>query len=159
MNQTLSQETIKLLWRIYRESKKYQVRQRAHAIILINQGYEIEQVAKIFTVSRKTIYNWQNSWFNRRLAGLYNQSGTGRKELFDDSQKRQIINWSKQYNQNLGLVIKKAKDKWGIQASKDTIKRILKYRKIKRKAPAIIFSKQQNLTLKKCYLESLIMCN
>lgn len=127
MNQTLNKETIKLLWRIYRDSRKYQVRQRAHALILLHRGYEIEQVANIFAVSRKTIYNWQNSWLERRLAGLYNKSGTGRKEIFDDSQKEQIIKWSKKYNRNLTIIVNEAYKEWGIQASQDTIKRILKY--------------------------------
>ena len=90
MNQILEldKETIKLLWRIYRDSKKYQVRQRAHAIILINKGYKILQVADIFAVSRKTIYNWQNNWFEGKFTGPYNQTGTGRKEIFNNSQKR-----------------------------------------------------------------------
>ncbi len=90
MKQKLSQETIKLLWRIYRHSKKYQVRQRAHCIILIEQEYPIEQLIRIFAVSKKTIYNWKNNWLNRGLVGLYNRPGTGRKEIFNDEQKEQI---------------------------------------------------------------------
>ena len=142
MNQIISSETIKLLWRIYRDSKKYQVRQRAHALILINKGYKIEQIADIFAVSRKTIYNWQNNWNDRKLAGLYNISGTGRKEIFNNLQKKQIREWSKKYHQNLVILIKKSEEKWGIKASENTIKRILKYLKIK-----VVYS--SNFILKK----------
>ena len=133
MNQILEldKETIKLLWRIYRDSKKYQVRQRAHAIILINKGYKILQVADIFAVSRKTIYNWQNNWFEGKFTGLYNQTGTGRKEIFNNSQKRQIRDWSKKYYRNLAILVTKAEEKWGIKASQNTIKRILEFVKIK----------------------------
>lgn len=126
MNPTLSSETIKLLWRIYRHSKKYQVRQRAHCIILMEEGYSIEQLIKIFAVSKKTIYNWKNNWLNRGLVGLYNRQGTGRKEIFSWEQKEQIKRWAKLHNKNLKQVIEKVKKEWGIEASKDTIKRVLK---------------------------------
>ncbi len=126
MNQKLPQETIKLLWRIYRHSKKYQVRQRAHCIILLEEGYSIEQLIKIFAVSKKTIYNWKNNWLKRGIVGLYNRPGTGRKEIFNDEQKEQIKQWTKLHNKNLKQVIEKVKKEWGIEASKDTIKRVLK---------------------------------
>jgi hypothetical protein len=47
----------KLLQRIYKQSEHHQVRQRAHCLILANQGVKIEQLMKIFKVSYKTIYN------------------------------------------------------------------------------------------------------
>ncbi len=57
----LSPETEKLLRRIQKESRHYQVRQRAHCILLSFEGFTIEQLIKIFQVSRKTIYNWINA--------------------------------------------------------------------------------------------------
>ncbi|MGK7948266.1 MAG: IS630 family transposase [Xenococcaceae cyanobacterium] len=126
MNQKLPQETIKLLWRIYRHSRKYQVRQRAHCIILMEEGYSIEQLIKIFAVSRKTIYNWKNNWLNRGLVGLYNRPGTGRKRRFNSQQKEQIKQWAKNHHKNLKQVVEKVKNTWGIKTSKDTIKRGLK---------------------------------
>ena len=131
MNQKLTQETIKLLWRIYRHSKKYQVRQRAHCILLMEEGYGVEQLVKIFAVSKKTIYNGQNNWLHRGLVGLYNRPVTGRKGIFNEKQKEQIKQWSKHHNRNLKPVIEKVKKTWGIKTSKDTIKRILKSFKMK----------------------------
>ena len=131
MNQKLSPETIKLLRRINLHSEKYQVRQRAHCILLMEEGYQIEELVKIFAVSRKTIYNWKNNWLDRKLVGLYNRPGTGRKEIFNHKQKLQIKQWVKHHNKNLKPVIEKAQKEWGIKTSKDTIKRILKYLKMK----------------------------
>jgi hypothetical protein len=54
----LSQETLSVLERIYKQSKYYQVRQRAHCLRLSYQGYQISELMKIFQVSRNTIYNW-----------------------------------------------------------------------------------------------------
>jgi transposase-like protein len=54
----LTPESIKLLKRISRESKYYQVRNRAKCLILSYQGLSIRQLIEIFGVGRKTIYNW-----------------------------------------------------------------------------------------------------
>ena len=51
----LSPENIKLLKRISRESKYYQVRDRAKCLILSYQGFLIKELIEIFEVSRKTI--------------------------------------------------------------------------------------------------------
>jgi transposase len=77
----LSQETIKILTRIYKQSKYHQVRQRAQCIFLSYQGYQIKQLIKIFQVSRLTIYNWLNDWEEKRLVGLYDQKGRRRKSF------------------------------------------------------------------------------
>ena len=50
--------SLKLLNRIYRESRHHQVRQRARFLILISQNVKNENLMKIFKVSYKTMYNW-----------------------------------------------------------------------------------------------------
>lgn len=126
LERKLSRETIKILWRLCRQSKNYQVRTRAHCILLINSKYETEELIKIFGVSRKTIYNWRNNWSKYKLVGLYNRVGRGRKSIFNYQQKEQIKQWVKQEPKNLKQVIEKIKKEWGIVTSKDTVKRILK---------------------------------
>jgi transposase len=51
-----------LLERIYRQSRHHQVRQRAHFLILADQGAKVKELMKIFKISHKTIYNWINRW-------------------------------------------------------------------------------------------------
>ena len=58
----LSPETTKLLWRIYRQSNRFAIRQRAHCILLSAQGLSIGQLMQIFDMSRKTIHNWFVAW-------------------------------------------------------------------------------------------------
>ena len=53
----ITKETLKLLKRIYKQSKYYQVRERALAIQLSYEGYKIAELMKILKVSRNTIYN------------------------------------------------------------------------------------------------------
>ncbi|WP_445302046.1 helix-turn-helix domain-containing protein [Microcoleus sp. K1-B6] len=54
--------SLKLLNRIYRESRHHQVRQRAHFLILASQNITNKNLMKIFKVSYKTMYNWLNRW-------------------------------------------------------------------------------------------------
>ncbi len=122
----LTPENLKILERIYRESKFYQVRQRAHCIKLSYEGKKIDELMKIFGVSRNTIYNWFNNWDKLALAGLYNQKGRGRQPLFNPQEKDQIKQWVKLSPKNLKRVQERIKKEWGKEVSKETIKRVIK---------------------------------
>ncbi|WP_019503786.1 IS630 family transposase [Pleurocapsa sp. PCC 7319] len=122
----LNKDTLKLLKRIYQQSKYYQVRQRAHCIKLSYQGYKISELREIFQVSRNTIYNWFNAWESSKFSGLYNSPGRGRKKLFTVEQQQQIKNWVKDTPKNLEKVQSKILREWGNTVSKKTIKRIIK---------------------------------
>lgn len=124
--QGLSKETIRLLKRINKQSKYYQVRQRSHCILLSHQKYQIAELMKIFQVSRNTIYNWLNNWSELGLVGLYNRSGQGRKKIFNVAQQEKIKQWAAITPKNLGSVREKIRQEWNVVVSKDTIKRILK---------------------------------
>ena len=145
----LTKDTLKLLDRIYKHSKYYQVRQRAHCIKLSYQGVKISELIKIFKVSRNTIYNWFNLWESSSLVGLYNQPGRGRKKTFDSVQEEQIKDSVKATPKNLDQVQEKIKKQWQIKVSKKTIKRVIKsikmgWHRVKRKVggePCPVFYK------------------
>ncbi len=122
----LSKETIKMLERIYKESKHHQVRQRAQCIKLSYEGYTIKDLIKIFNVSRLTITNWLDDWETLGLVGLYDKKGRGRKPKLSDEQKKQVKQWTKESPKNLDVVIKNIRETWNIDVSKETIKRIIK---------------------------------
>ena len=121
----LTWENRKLLKRISRESKYYQVRDRAKCIILSYEGISIKQLVTIFSVSRKTRYNWLTKWEDEKILGLYNHQGRGRKAKFNNEQKNQIKDWVKPEPKALNKVLAKSQKEWGISASKETIKRII----------------------------------
>ena len=58
----VSQETISMLQRIYKQSKHHRVRQRAHCLLLSLQGLTTTELVKIFQVDRITIYHWFDAW-------------------------------------------------------------------------------------------------
>ena len=124
--QELTPENIQLLKRISKESKYYQVRNRAKCLILSYQGLSINQLTEIFGVGRKTIYNWFTKWEDEKLLGLYDNQGRGRKPKLNDEQKKQLKAWVKKEPKALSRVVEKTKKEWGITISKETVKRIIK---------------------------------
>ena len=151
----LSKETISILERIYKQSKHHQVRQRAQCIKLSYEGYKIQDLMRIFNVSRLTITNWFNDWDDKGLVGLYDKKGRGRKSKLNDDQKEQVKQWTKQNPKNLDVVITIISTSWDIKVSKDTIKRVLEclnvsWHRIKRRVsgqpdPLIYKAKVQEL--------------
>ena len=126
----LSLETLKMLKRIEKESKYYQVRRRALCIKLSFEGREIAELIKIFKVRRNTIYNWLNDWQKYNLLGLYNRKGRGRRSLLNKGQKEVVKKWVKETPKNLEKVKEEVEKQWSIKISKDTIKRIIKEMKM-----------------------------
>ena len=118
--------SLKLLNRIYRESRHHQVRQRAHFLILVSQNVKNENLLKIFKVSYKTMYNWLSRWEYEGMLGLYNKPGRGRKKTFNSAQSAQIRDWVKLQPKQLKQVVQKIKKEWCINISTETIKRIIK---------------------------------
>lgn len=119
-------EMSKLLKRISRSSKFPQVRNRAQCIILSYQGFSTEQLMTIFGISRRTLYNWLSRWEKSGFIGLYNEKGRGRKAKLSPSQIAQVKDWVKAEPKSLKNVVIKIHREWGVEVSKETIKRIIK---------------------------------
>ena len=122
----LNPETKKLLERISKQSKFPQVRDRAKCIVLSYQGVSVTQLIQIFKVSKRTIYYWYERWETQPVAGIYNQKGRGRKTKLNERQSQQVKDWVNQEPKKLKKVVDKVSKKWGIDVSKETIKRIVK---------------------------------
>ena len=139
--QGLSAETTQLLQRIYKHSEHHRVRQRAHCVLLSFQGYTPKELAHIFHVDRITIYHWFDAWETRRFPGLYDRKGQGRLPSFTPEQKDEIRQWAKLFPKNLNKIGACIRDKFGLDVSKQTIKRVLKsfavsWRRIRKKVTA-----------------------
>jgi transposase len=124
--QDLSQDTIQLLQKIYQKSKHHRVRQRAQCMLLSYQVYTIKELSFIFKVDRVTIYNWFDNWESKHFAGLYDRKGKGRRPIFNEDQKEQIRQWVKAFPKNLNKIRALIREEFGLDSSKQTIKRVLK---------------------------------
>jgi len=129
---------IKLLRRIYKESKKHHVRQRAHCILLSYQGVPVSELAKIFGKTPRTIYTWLNLWEKYHFAGLYEKKGRGRRQKLSARMQAKVRQWAKEFPKNLMKIVALVRENFGISVSKRTIQRILRrlcfsWRRIRKK--------------------------
>lgn len=76
------------LKRLLKESPSPRIRARAQALLLSNDGYPMNELAKIGFVDRETIYNWFRRWKTKGLAGLSDLPRSGRKPILDSSDKK-----------------------------------------------------------------------
>src|SRR6476620_8964295 len=115
--------SLKLLNRIYRESRYHQKLQRAQFLILVSQNFKNEKLLKIFKISYKTMYNWLERWENEGMLGLYNKPGRGRKKIFNSAESAQIKDWVKLQPKQLKQIRKKNKKEGSINKSEETNKK------------------------------------
>jgi len=124
--ENISQETICMLQRIYKQSKHHRVRQRAHCILLSFQHHTTTELVEIFQVDRITLYHWFNAWESRCLVGLYDQAKQGRPSKCTPEQKAHIREWTKAYPKNLNKLGALVAEHFDLRISKSTLKRMLK---------------------------------
>jgi transposase len=113
------------------ELKKYgfskQERYRSHAMLLSNSGKKIKEIAKIFEVTNKTVYNWIDEWDKCGIDSIYRKKGAGRKplltsELHKEIIKKHIEDYPHQPKKAYALTLKEI----NIKVSYKTFKRFLK---------------------------------
>lgn len=94
--------------------------------MLSYEGYTTNELSHIFKVDRITIYNWFNAWESDHFSGLYDKKGRGRHPKLNTDQRDRIREWVKEHPKNLNKIIGLVRDEFGLDVSKDRIKRVLK---------------------------------
>jgi transposase len=122
--ENVSQETIRMLQRIYKHSKHHRVRQRAHGLLLSFQRSTTTELLKIFQVDRITIYHGFDAWESRHLAGVYDQAKPGRPPTCTPEQKEHIRQWAKAFPKNLNKIGVFVAEHLDLRIRKQTLKRI-----------------------------------
>lgn len=100
------------------------MRQRAHGVLLSLPGSTPKELAHIFHVDRITIYHGFDAWETRRFPGLYDRKGPGRPPSFTPEQKDEMRHWATLFPKNLNQIGACMRDRFGLDVSKQTIKRV-----------------------------------
>lgn len=103
-----------------------QVRKRAHAILLSDRGYSVDQIADIYEVDRDTVASWLDRWDEGGTSGLHDQEGRGRKPILNEKEQKQAIKIVEQEPRSSNRSLVKIEKKTGKKISRETLKRILK---------------------------------
>lgn len=135
---TLNSEEIITLEEMNKNSLSHKLRLRSLIILMSNRGVQINQISLAFNIVRDTVSTTIKAWDNIGIRGLYDGSRSGRPPIFDEADRKIIINEITKEPRNLKTVISEVKKSTGKNSSTDTIKRIakkkgLKWKRIKKK--------------------------
>jgi len=123
----IKEEILKKLSSIKDSGATKQERHRAHALLLLNTGKSKNELAEIFEVSLRTIYNWINDFKADGIKSFAIQKGRGRKALLnEDSDKIIIAEFIKMYSHQPKKAYALSVEKLSINMSYKTFKRYLK---------------------------------
>jgi transposase len=71
----------------YKNHSSHSVRCRFHAMLLNTEGNEAKELASIFQVRTRTIYDWMNRWDSNGCMGLLTRLGQGRPRILSITDK------------------------------------------------------------------------
>ncbi len=103
-------------------------RDRAKAIRLSANGFNINQLSVIFGATRKTISTWINNWERYAFDSLIEVPRIGRKPIIDPSEYDKVIQIVKKEPRQIKKALVEINNKLGKSISLKTLKRILKKR-------------------------------
>ena len=106
------------------------VRNRAKAIRLSAEKFQIKEIEKICNVTRETIYSWFNNWEERGFDSLPCLPGQGRKPLIKQSNHEIVLKIVEENPRQLKTALEKIQSKLGVSISIYTLKRIIKKKEL-----------------------------
>ncbi len=76
---------------LYRNSQKNNVRERAQALLLSNEGYKRKEIATVLKKRKDTITDWFNKIESDPNWNLEDEQRSGRKPKLDKSKKESLF--------------------------------------------------------------------
>ena len=122
----LSEVEIVTLESMHKNHSSPATRIRAHAIILSNRGYSIQEIAEVYTVCRQTVSSWLSSWKEQGLVGLIDKPRSGRPRVLSEVQEQGVIEAIKKQPRNLKQLASELSEKFGITVTVSKLKRLCK---------------------------------
>jgi transposase len=115
------------LKKIKKNGKSAQERIRAQAILFSNDGKKSQEIADLFEVTRRTVFQWFKDFKSEGIESLKCSDGRGRKRLLNTDEHLKIVqknieNCPHQPKKAFALTVEEI----GIDMSYETFKRFLK---------------------------------
>lgn len=118
---------LKQLIDIRDNGKSKQERTRAGALLLSNNDIHLNDIAKIFNVTTRSVFGWFKDYKDDGISSLKCKVGRGRKLLLDANKHKEIIEkYIAKYPHQPKTAFTLTVDEIGIKMSYDTFKLFLK---------------------------------
>src|SRR2546425_2434400 len=79
------------LGEIMKSSAPQRKRMRAHAILLSERRYSIDQIVDIYQVDRDRVSQWLDLWGGEQFDGLDDEPPSGRAPKLDEQEQKQAV--------------------------------------------------------------------
>lgn len=122
----LSDTDLQVLNDAYMQGEKPALRRRAHAILLSNKGYTINQISDILAVRRGAVSMWLKAWETDGLTGLTAKAQSGRPAIYDEQDRELLKTLVAQTPHQIKAVQARLQEETGKTSCSMTIKRALK---------------------------------
>lgn len=122
----LTTEQVKNLKDAMKNSPVSRVRVRAHAVILSDKGYKMDEIADICDVDRDAVSSWIDSWEASGLEGLKDKPRNGRPSILTKEEKETAIKILEENPRSVKSAVEKLKRATGKVVSPKTLKRLAK---------------------------------
>ena len=119
---------IDTLHQMHRYHPSRRARMRAHCILLSHQRYKLNDIARVYHVSRRRVSAWVDRWQTCGLVGLYDQARSGRPPIYSDHEQQHIDHYLQMYPQNVKKIIAEMATETHKRVSLKTMKRYIKKR-------------------------------
>lgn len=105
-------------------------RNRALAIRLSCNKFQVKQIATICNITMETVYTWFNNWEKDGFDSLLVVPGQGRKKLIDPSEYDEVLKIVDKNPKQLKIALAEIEKRMGKTISIYTLKRIIRKKKV-----------------------------
>ncbi len=123
---TLSDQEYNKLTRYHQTSDNFRVRNRSHAILLSNEKFSVDQIARICRVGRDTVSGWIANWEESGCGALVDGDKPGRPPILSDEQQEQAVEIALKNPRFPHRQLSRIKAETGKEISRYTLKNLLK---------------------------------
>ena len=100
-------------------------RMRAHAVLLSERRYSLEQIADIYQVDRDRVSQWLGWWEAEQVAGLDDEPRSGRPPKLNESERQEALKIALQEPRTIKTGLKRIADAIGKLMSGETLRTLL----------------------------------
>jgi transposase len=110
---------------VMKSQSPQRTRMRAHAILLSERRYSIDQIADIYQVDRDRVSEWLDWWEEYQFDGLDDEPRSGRPAKLTEKEQKHAVKLTLKEPRSLRQGLTAIASKVGKIISRDTLKRIL----------------------------------
>lgn len=111
---------------LWKENPHHYTRMRAHAIILSDDQYEIEQIVEIFGVKRDTVRDWIRRFEQGGVDALRDEDRPGGPRKLNEEEEEILQDLLRRYPSRPATVIARLRARTGKSIGRDTLRRYAK---------------------------------